>query len=261
LLIEMPSARLNAMDFKKLMLPFAVALVLSGCGGHLVGPSSGTEASTSGLSSAMRTATRRMSVKIMNADSFPDAKYVRIFDNLARRPAGKYWGGAPFAIVGGSGNSEFTDDQFAAAFTPSANHTATMIEAAIVNSTLGYGSAGFSLSVNQDDNGVPGTALITAQLPALPQNYPGLCCAMVIGTIPSGLALTGGTQYWLVLNGQGALATDGAGWEQDDTDQVHPFLDAVYCAYASKCANGPGWYTFEGDDFGTGAAFAVLGSN
>lgn len=241
-------------------LSLAVAIVLSGCGGHLVGPSAGSATSANALSGPSRGGTKRMSLKIYEAQSFPDVKYVRIFDNMGRRPAGKYWGGAPFAIVGGGGNSEFTDDEFAAAFTPSANHTATVIEAAIVASTLGYGSGGFSLSVNQDDNGVPGSALITAQLPGLPQNYPGLCCAMVIGTIPSGLALIGGTQYWLVLNGSGALASDGAGWEQDDVDQVHPYLDAVYCAFASKCANGPGWYTFKGDDFGTGAAFAVLGS-
>lgn len=243
------------------MLALASAMVLNACGGQSVGPSPGSEASTTMRSGSNHRTAKSMSVRIYDAtQSFPDAKYVKIFDNLGRRPAGKYWGGAPFAIVGGGGNSEFPDNQFAAAFTPSANHTASVIEVGIVASQLGYGSAGFSLSVNQDDNGVPGTALITAQLPGLPQNYPGLCCAMVVGTIPSGLALSGGTQYWLVLNGQSALPSDGAGWEQDDTDQLHPFPDAVYCAYATKCSNGPGWYTFQGDDFGTGAAFAVLGS-
>ncbi len=241
-------------------LPLTAAVVLSGCGAHLLGPSSGTDASTNVLSGPNRGAAKRMSVKIYNAQSFPDAKYVRIFDNLARRPAGKYWGGAKFAIVGGGGNSEFPDNQFAAAFKPSANHTASVIEVPVVNSGLGYGSTGFTLSVNQDDNGVPGTALTTAQLPGLPQNFPGLCCAMVVGTIPTGLALSGGTQYWLVLDGQSALGSDGAGWEQDDTNQLHPFLDAVYCAYASRCSNGTGWYTFQGDDLGSGAAFAVLGS-
>jgi hypothetical protein len=238
-------------------LPLAGAIVLSGCGGHL-GASPVTEAPANTLAGPNRSAVRTMSLQI--ARSFSDAKYLKIFDNLAQRPSGTYWGESWFVIVGGDGNSQFPDDQVAAAFTPSANQTATVIEAAILNSGLGYGSTGFILTVNQDDKGVPGKTLLSAQLPGLPNNGLGFCCALVIGKIPSGLPLRGGKQYWLVLNGQSAQSTDGAGWAMNATDQAHPFLDAVYCAYTSKCANGPAWHTFQGTLFGTGAAFAVLGS-
>lgn len=242
-------------------LPLAGAIVLNGCGGHLVAPSPVTGAPTNMLSEPNRTAGKIMSVQIYNARSFPDAKYVKIFDNLAALPSGKYWGGVTLDIVGGDGNSTFVDNQMAAAFTPSANHTAAVIEAAVVVPPLGYGSSGFVLSLNQDDKGVPGKTLLSAQLPELPYNGLGLCCALVIGTIPSGEPLSGGKQYWVVVNGQNSQPSDAAGWAMNDTDQLHPFLDAVYCSYASKCPNGAGWYPFQGTAYGTGIAFAVLGSN
>jgi hypothetical protein len=273
LTIETDNARIDAMDLTKrsllsLMgwkqvwatLPLAGAIVLSGCGGQLAAPSPLTEAPTNVLSGLNHSATKAMSLQI--ARNFSDAKYLKIFDNLAKRPSGIYWGESEYVIVGGGGNSQFPDNQVAGAFTPSANQTATLIEAAIVNAVVGgYGSTGFGLSVNQDNKGVPGKALITAQLPGLPNNGLGWCCAMVIGKIPSGLPLSGGKQYWLVLNGQSAQSNDGAGWDMNAVDQLHPFLEAVYCAYASKCPNGvPGWYPFQTGFFGTGAAFAVLGS-
>lgn len=250
------------MSWKQLWaaLPLAGLIMLSGCGDHLVAPSPGNGTSADTLSALNRSPAKTMSVQISAVRGSSDAKLVKIFDNLAVRPSGTYWGGVRFVIVGGSGNQTFVDNQVAAAFTPSANHTATKVEAAIANSGLSYGSTGFILSINQDDNGLPGKALLTAQLPGLPYNYPGLCCVMVIGNIPSGLPLTGGQQYWLVLDGQSAPSSDGAGWYLDDTDEVHPFLDAVYCAYSTKCPNGPGWYAVQGTPYGTGAAFAVLGS-
>ncbi len=233
-------------------------IIVAGCGGHLFGSSPVTEAPTNVLARPNRSVTKAMSLQITR--SFSDANYLKIFDNLAQRPSGKYWGGTEFVIVGGDGNATFPDNQFAAAFTPSANQTATVIEAAIINSGFSYGSTGFTLTVNQDENGAPGKTLLSAQLPGLPYNGLGLCCALVVGKIPSGLPLSGGQQYWLVLDGQGAQSSDAAGWAMNATEQLHPFLDAVYCAYGSKCSNGPGWYTFQGTLEGTGAAFAVLGS-
>lgn len=256
----MNRSELKIMGWKQLlaMLPLAGVFALSGCGGHSIAPSPGTQGLTNTLSAPNRTATKIMSVQI--AQSFSDATYLKIYDNLAQNPSGKYWGGTEVVIVGGGGNSTFPDNQIAAAFTPSANHTAAVIEVAVVDPNLGLGTSGFILSLNQDDNGVPGTALLSAQLPSLPNNV-GLCCFLVVGKIPGGIALSGGKQYWIVLNFQSTQSTDGAAWDMNATDQVHPFLDAVYCAYASKCPNGPGWYRFQGTPFGTGLAFAVLGSS
>jgi hypothetical protein len=243
---------------------FAIlAALLAACNSQPQFSPSGGAVTSVGPSQAVlgsaRSGAKIMSVQIDR--DFADAKYLKIFDNLASFPSGKYWGGALVAIVGGGGSNEFSDDELAAAFTPSTNHTATVVEAAIVNPKLGLGTSGFTLSVNQDDNGVPGNALITAQLPTLPENYPGICCSFLVGKIPNGIALSGGKQYWIVLSGQNGQPSDGAGWAMNATDEVNPFLFATYCAYASKCPNGPGWYTFEGSVFGTGLAFAVLGIN
>lgn len=242
-------------------LPLA-GMLLGGCSSHLVAPApgvarpAGSESSTGSFSGPSVGGPKTMSVRFSQDTS--DAKLVKIYDNLGVLPSGKYWGGTLLVIVGGSGNTTFPDTQMAAAFTPSADHTATKIEAAIVSPTLGLGTSGFVLSLNADDNGVPGRALISAQLPGLPDNGFGLCCALVIGTIPNGVALSGGTQYWLVLDGQSGQSSDGAGWAMNDTDQVHTFLDAAYCSV--NCPRGPGWYPFQGTKFGTGAAFAVLGN-
>jgi hypothetical protein len=259
---ETLDARMVAMDLRKWKfmrwraflgaLPLAGALALHGCGGHLVAPSPVTEASS-----------KNMSVQANDFRSFSDAKSVKIFDNLAARPSGKYWGGAEVVIAGGNGGSTFPDTQIAAAFTPSADATATVIEvAAVCPGLYGYGcGGGFTLNLNQDNNGVPGTTLITAQIPEFPPNIP-LCCALIVGKIPSGLALHGGKQYWVVINGQKSQSTDLAAWDENTTDQLHPFLDAVYCAYAAKCPKGSGWYPFqESVGFGTGLAFAVLGGS
>ncbi|HEY2473298.1 MAG TPA: hypothetical protein VGI19_00720 [Candidatus Cybelea sp.] len=250
-------------DWKQMLatLPLAAAILLNGCGDRLGnGAPPGTEASTNVPSALNRSVTKIMSLQIVRTVS--DTKSVKIFDNLAQLPSGKYWGGVQTVIAGGSGNKTFYDNQIAAAFTPSADSTATVVEVPAVQVSFpGYGSSGFELSVNRDDNGVPGKALITAQLPALVSGSP-LCCGLIVGKIPSGLALSGGQQYWIVLNGQGGQSNDLAGWTVNAVDQLHPFLDAVYCAYASKCTKGVGWYPYQQSfGFGTGLAFAVLGSN
>jgi hypothetical protein len=231
-------------------LPLTGAIALHGCSGQLIAPSSVAEVST-----------KSMSVGTADSASFSGAQSVKVFDNLARRPSGPYWGGVQVVIAGGNGSATFPDTQIAGAFTPSTSATATSVEvAAVCPGMYGYGcGGGFTLNVNQDNNGVPGAALITAQIPQFPPNIP-LCCALIVGKIPSGLALQGGKQYWVVISGQNSQATDLAGWDENATDQLHPFLDAVYCAYASKCPSGPGWYPFqESIGFGTGLAFAVLG--
>lgn len=252
--------KFNAPKLLWATLPLVALVLLNGCGEHLVAPSAVTGSATNALSRPSVTAAKTMSLEI--ARSFPDAKYVKIFDNLAHFPAGKYWGEVEIVIVGGGANKTFPDDQVAAAFTPSGNHTATVIEVAVTSSVFEYGSSGFSLSLNQDAKGVPGKVLLSAQLPGLPNNGLGFCCALVIGKIPNGIALRGGKQYWIVLDGQSAPSSDAAAWDMNDTDQVHPFLDAEYCAYAARCPSGVvGWYPFQGTLYGTGAAFAVLGSN
>jgi hypothetical protein len=264
----MDSTKPNSRGHKPLraVLPLPRVIALAGvitlaCGAQLVAASPVTQPSSNMLSGPGRNAPKTMSLQVMDGRSLSDAKYVKIFDNLAAPPSGTYWGEVQLMILGGGGNSTFPDDQIAAAFTPSANHTATKIEVAVVQSSLGYGTAGFALSLNQDANGVPGKALLTAQLPTLPNNGSGWCCALVVGSIPSGIALSGGTQYWVVVNGQGSQTSDAAAWDMNATNQLHPFLDAVYCSYTSRCPSGIGWYPFSGTIYGTGAAFAVLGSS
>jgi hypothetical protein len=252
--------RMRSKRFKYLRygLALATAIAMSGCGAHSGGTPPLTETSNNVGALGQRAGTS-MTVRIADARTVQDAKLVKIFDNLGASPSGPYWGGVQVVIVGGSGNSEFPSTQIAAAFTPSASASATEVEVAAVTPSLpGYEGSGFTLSVNVDDKGVPGKALITAQLPDLPSDPP-LCCSLIVGKVPHGLSLKADKQYWVVISGQSAQSGNAAGWTEEATDQVHPFLDAVYCSYAPNCQNGAGWYAFKGDDFGSGLAFAVLG--
>jgi hypothetical protein len=245
----------------RVALPLAVAIASSGCGGHLGGAAPLSEMPNDVRAANVHT-NESMTVRIVDARSVPNAKLVIIHDNLGTNPTGPYWGGTQTVISGGGGSSEIPSTQIASAFTPSKNSTATVVKIALVAPSLpGFASSGFTLQVNDDDKGVPGKTLISAQLPAtLPPSIP-LCCALIVGTDSNGLALKAGKQYWVVVSGQNAQSDDAAGWNEKLTNQLHPSLAAVYCSYTASCPNGQGWYTFSGDEFGSGLAFAVLGKD
>lgn len=120
-------------------------------------------------------------------------------------------------------------------FTPTANITATEVQASV-----GYveGVNGVALSINADNNGVPGAALGSVDVTGLGDF--GDCCTLAQANGHSrGVALTGGTQYWFVVSTDTNTQNTFDAWAFNSTDmRDHPF--AFYSS-----SNG-GWTATEG---------------
>ena len=143
-----------------------------------------------------------------------------IFDNLASLdPKGVYMAGSGYTL--GGPQSVVGQAWAAAAFTPAANATVTEIDVA-AGYILGT-KRDVSIHIYADNGGVPGQDLWShnARLPT-----EGSCCAVATVTDTTGLALTGGTQYWVgITTTKNAPDLFGI-WNFNVADQVDPGLTA-----------------------------------
>jgi hypothetical protein len=183
-----------------------------------------------------------------------DPSLVKIFDNIGTAyPKGSYWCCGGFTITGPTAISGFPEFWSAAAFTPAANNTITKIEVAV-----GYveGTNGLVLALYNDASGVPGTQIKAFAVSGLP-NF-GSCCTLVSATDKAGIAVTAGTQYWVVMKTSNKTSNTYAAWNQNDTDQVDPAPAAQYCSddKGGTCGTNDTWTAFSTQP---GLAFAVLG--
>ena len=172
-----------------------------------------------------------------------DAGLVTIFNSLAASyPKGRYWCCMGYNVMGP--NSGLGVQWMAAPFTPAADRTVTRIAVA-----AGYsqqGANGVVVSLNDDNNGVPGQALQSWNTTGLPRF--GSCCAVVVESNSTGIPVTAGKQYWVVLSTNSSESDTVDGWNVEDTDQVDP---ATMASYA-----GTQWTVFQATP---GLGFAVLG--
>ena len=183
-----------------------------------------------------------------------DEGLVSISGNIGKAyPKGSYWCCEGFTITGPTAISGFPEFWSAAAFTPTANHTVIKIEVAV-----GYveGTNGLVLALYNDASGVPGTLIKAFSVSSLP-NF-GSCCTVEAVTDKAGIAVTGGTQYWVVLKTNSKESNTYAAWNVNDTDQVDPAPAAQYCSQdkGGSCSNNDVWTAFQSQP---GLAFAVLG--
>jgi len=170
---------------------------------------------------------------------------VTIFSSLASKyPKGVYWCCTGYNVMGANSGSGV--QWMGGAFTPSANHTLTQVEVAVGYS--GQGPNGVVISVNKDNGGAPGKALKKWNVSGLPVF--GTCCTIIVKTDKTGIPLTGGTQYWVVLSTNSSETDTVDGWNVSDADQVDQATTASY--------DGTIWHTFQAVP---GLAFAVRGSN
>src|SRR5579872_775247 len=169
----------------------------------------------------------------------PPAGNSFIYNDISSYPLGRYWCCTGYTI---SGPTSVIGQTFADGmpFTPASNMTVTEVVVGV-----GYvtGTDAVTVTLNADDNGLPGTALATFQVTNLPTF--GSCCTFSVKNLP-GVAVNGGTQYWIVVQPGGS--DTWAAWNDNDTNEsAQPFA-----FYSSQ--NG-GWTATEGDI----AAYAVLG--
>jgi len=108
-------------------------------------------------------------------------------------------------------------------FTPAANLTVKEVEASVV---WAEGTNAVVLSLNGDSNGLPGKAIHTWSVKNLA--IIGSCCQLATGKSQTGIAVTKGTQYWLVVRTNSNDTNVFAAWALNSTDmRSHPF--ASYC--------------------------------
>jgi len=170
---------------------------------------------------------------------------VTIFSSLASKyPKGIYWCCTGYNVMGS--NSGVGEQWMGGAFTPKTDHTLTRIEVAVGYS--GQGVNGVVISVNEDNGGIPGKALQKWNASSLPVF--GTCCTVVVKTDKSGIALSGGKEYWIVLSTNSKETDTVDGWNVSDADQID---QANFASY-----DGTTWHTFQ---TAPGLAFAVRGSN
>ncbi|HXM20381.1 MAG TPA: choice-of-anchor R domain-containing protein [Terriglobales bacterium] len=189
-----------------------------------------------------------MTVVTESAPSFTttnlnDSGLVTIFSNLAAKyPKGEYWCCGGYNVMGPAQGEQW----MAAPFTPGADHTVTRIEVAV-----GYSQGktnGVVLSLNRDSNGVPGKALKTWNASGLPRF--GACCTVVVKSDASGIPVSAGTQYWVVLSTNSHEKDTVDGWNFNDTNQVDLATVATYPGNSNQ------WEAFQTSQ---GVAFAVKG--
>jgi hypothetical protein len=182
-----------------------------------------------------------------------DASLVKIYNNLgAAYPKGVYWccEGATISGQDSPGNVEWWDG---VAFTPSSNHVVTKIKLA-----LGYlgGTNEVIVGLNNDSNGAPGTAIKTWKIKNVAAG--GGCCTLVAITDQSGIAVTGGVQYWITATTNASDSDAFLFWNVNDTDQIDPAPSAARCySTGGQCRQNNGkWVAVPQTP---GLALAVLG--
>jgi hypothetical protein len=176
-----------------------------------------------------------------------DSGLVTIFSNLAAKyPEGKYWCCTGYNVMGPS--SGIGEQWMAAAFTPAVGHTVTRIEVAVGYSQ--QGTNGVVLSLNRDNNGVPGKALKTWNASGLPRF--GDCCTLVVKSDSAGIPVSAGKQYWVVLSTNSNEKDTVDGWNVIDSNQVDSATVATFPGTNNH------WNAFQTTP---GLGFAVKGSN
>ena len=169
---------------------------------------------------------------------------ITIFSNLGPTPTDLYYSANGW-VVTGPADVTFGEQWVAVPFIAKQNSHAFRLQVAV-----GYlsGTNKFTLGLYSDSGGTVGTALINTTVTNAPPF--GVCCATVTKNLPPpGIALTAGTQYWVVARSTPTGADDFEGaWAFSNLGVA--FNDAE-----------AGWTTFSVGDFGAGQpAAAVLGT-
>lgn len=183
-----------------------------------------------------------------------------IFDNLGTKyPDGVYWCCTGATIFGPANTLSSPEFWEAAGFTPAKSLNVTKIQVAV--GWVNYKSGEFTdviVSLNADDGtGKPGAVIKKwkAQIGGIAF---GSCCTVSTKT-STGIPVTSGTQYWVVVSTE-KKSDVWAAWNLNDTKQLS--TDAIPTAFwcsstGTACGtNNNVWQAYSGYP---GFAFAVFG--
>lgn len=166
-----------------------------------------------------------------------------IFSNLNKSLTYLYNQFDGWAISGpnSSGGTSF----IALPFIPKSNSHAVQVRVPV--HYVGSGANQVNLSLYTDLNGAPGT-LLTSPVTVTNLALSGTCCSLTVASFPA-VALTAGTQYWVVAD----TPLTGTGSDFYGTwDFVAPNL------FPMAGDHGAGWYAFDG--LNNNSAGEVLGT-
>lgn len=172
----------------------------------------------------------RPSSKVTPYNARIDAGLTKIASNISKYPYAKYFCCYGWTLSGpNSGIGE--QIWLATPFTPSANVTATKLEAA-----AGWfgGTNALVLSIAEDSGGLPGNTLGSATVDNLFDF--GTCCTLDEGKLKPGVSLTAGTQYWFVMSTNNNDADFEGAWSINTTDDREN-------VYTLAVNSGSGWGT------------------
>ncbi len=176
--------------------------------------------------------------------SYPAAKpqpgLITIYSNLGTG-TNVYNGAAGTGVLGKNVPNQPYPEWLANGFTPTANHTVTEIQVGV---TWVEGGNSVILSLNEDNGGKPGKTLYITQFTNLPTF--GTCCTLQTATLTTGVPVTQGTQYWVVLRTSPTNQGTWNVWNNNFKDVQGPFSNSL----------GNGWFQQSTQEEG---AFAVLG--
>ena len=156
-----------------------------------------------------------------------------LYSNASSYPLGKYWCCNGWTISG-TGSALAFQAADAMPFTPSVNATVTHIGVGV-----GFveGDNEVSVSLNADASGLPGAALASFTPTGLPTF--GSCCSDEVGSI-TGVPVTAGTQYWVVVQTTTPSSTTFGVWNDNDTNETaQPFA-------FENSNEGSGWFSTAG---------------
>lgn len=192
--------------------------------------------------------------KVITPAVRPDAKLQTIAGTLSDYPFGTFFCCYGFYITGLKNLLNVVPEYWQAVpFTPSANMTVKEVEASVV---WAEGTNQVVVSLNNDASGLPGSAIQKWTVRNLATI--GSCCQLATGKSKTGIPVTQGTQYWLVVSTNSKDQNIFAAWEVNSTDmRTHPF--ASYCddSKQGNCNGNSGkWVAVQGLLPG----FAVLGN-
>jgi hypothetical protein len=157
-----------------------------------------------------------------------------LYDNASSYPLGRYWCCEGWTISGTASALAFYAAD-AMPFTPSVDATVTHIGVGV-----GYveGTNEITVSLNADSSGLPGAVLGSFNVSNLPSF--GSCCVTEVESM-TGVPVTAGTQYWVVVAPTSMSSTLFGAWNDNDTNETaQPF------AYENS-NEGSGWFATEGD--------------
>lgn len=175
--------------------------------------------------------------KIHVAPQAVPARLIKIFSNLGPNQFNVYtdtdgWDvtGPDAVIIEASASGTTSFQQFTGIpFTPSSNAQVTQVRAAVQYVS---GDKLFYLSIHGDSGGTPGTLLAG---PVAVTHLPdfGTCCTLAAANFDPPLAVTGGTQYWVVAStptsGKGANFSGLWDWVyQGDVPPVFAVVDEFF---------------------------------